>query len=78
MLIVDTREKWTQKERPKPGSPGDWFLRHEIVHAFLFESGLAESSFSTDAWAKNEEMIDWIAFTGPKIVAAWQKAGCME
>ena len=53
-------------------------LRHEIVHAFLFESGLAESSFSTDAWAKNEEMIDWIAFMGPKIVAAWQKAGCME
>ena len=39
-------------------------LRHEIVHAFLFESGLAENS----EWAYNEEMVDWIAKQGPKII----------
>lgn len=45
-------------------------LRHEIVHAFLCESGLAENS----DWAQNEELVDWIAIQGPKIYAAWQKA----
>ncbi len=38
-------------------------LRHEIIHAFLFESGLSESS----PWARNEEMVDWIASQFPKI-----------
>ncbi len=38
-------------------------LRHEIIHAFLFESGLAGSS----PWARNEEMVDWIASQFPKI-----------
>lgn len=48
-------------------------LRHEIVHAFLFESGLAENS----EWAYNEEMVDWIAKQGPKIIKAWQEAGAL-
>lgn len=34
-------------------------MRHEIVHAFLFESGLAECSGESDAWALNEGMVDW-------------------
>lgn len=49
-------------------------LRHEIVHAFLFESGLAHHSGNTDAWASNEEMVDWYARQGPKIYAAWKEA----
>ena len=33
-------------------------LRHEIMHAFLNESGLSDSSNRFDgAWAKNEEMV---------------------
>lgn len=42
--------------------------RHEIVHAYLSESGLCASSFAYDGgWAKNEEMVDWIAIQGEKI-----------
>lgn len=53
-------------------------LRHEIVHAFFYESGLADSSSGVDgAWAKNEEMIDWIAWQGPKIYKAWQEVGAL-
>lgn len=53
-------------------------LRHEIVHAFFHESGLADSSLSLDgSWAKNEEMVDWIALQGPKIYKAWQEAGAL-
>lgn len=49
-------------------------LRHEIIHAFLFESGLAENS----DWALNEEMVDWIAFQIPKFVKVMQKAGALD
>lgn len=53
-------------------------IRHEIVHAFFNESGLCDSAFVVDgAWPKNEEMVDWIAIQGPKIYAAWQRAGCL-
>lgn len=48
-------------------------LRHEITHAFLFESGLAENS----SWAQNEELVDWIAIQGPKFIKAWQEAGAL-
>lgn len=50
-------------------------LRHEITHAFLFESGLNwDSSVLQDGWATNEEMVDWFAIQGEKIYECWQKA----
>ena len=51
--------------------------RHEVVHAFLSESGLAQSSIGSEAWAMNEEMVDWIAVQGPKIYKVWQKLGAV-
>lgn len=45
-------------------------LRHEIVHAFLFESGLHNQS--ADSWAVNEEIIDWMAIQMPKIMVAYE------
>ena len=42
-------------------------LRHEIIHAFLMESGLDTQTDSCRAWATNEEMVDWIAGQFPKI-----------
>lgn len=47
-------------------------LRHEIVHAFLHESGLRNNS-----WGDNEEIVDWIALQGPKLLKAWQEAGAL-
>jgi hypothetical protein len=47
-------------------------LRHELIHAFLYESGLDMSSAAHDAWAVNEEMIDWMAIQMPKIMAAYE------
>lgn len=53
-------------------------LRHEITHAFLHESGLSDSTMqSPRGWAKNEEMIDWIAFQGPKIYEVWEEASAI-
>lgn len=53
-------------------------LRHEIVHAFLLECGLSESSASSEAWASNEEMVDWFARIGARIYKAWKDAGAVE
>ena len=52
--------------------------RHEIVHAFLYESGLWDNSFGIDnSWAKNEEMVDWFALQWPKIMTAFNAAGAI-
>ena len=54
-------------------------LRHEIVHAFLNESGLSYSVGGIDGpWPKCEEVVDWFAIQGPKIYAAWQAAGAVS
>lgn len=43
-------------------------IRHELVHAFLFESGLDASS-----WGKNEEIVAWIAIQSLKLFEAFMK-----
>ena len=48
-------------------------IRHEIIHAFLYESGLRENSDNSPAWAENEEMIDWFAIQIPKIVKIYEE-----
>ena len=51
-------------------------LRHEVLHAFLSESGLWSNSLEAGAWSMNEEMIDWFAMQWPKIMKAFRKLGC--
>ena len=46
--------------------------RHEIVHAFLYESGLAHNS-----WASNEEIVDWVAIQFNKLVKAFEETECL-
>ena len=48
-------------------------IRHEILHAFLYESGLRENSNQLPAWAENEEMVDWFAIQIPKIVKVYKE-----
>lgn len=48
--------------------------RHEIIHAFLFESGLDTSSGKADNWAVNEEMVDWFSIQILKIQRCMQEA----
>lgn len=53
-------------------------LRHEIIHAFLTNSGLDSCSFkSNSAWAENEEMVDWIAIQFPKMQKAFEEVGAL-
>ena len=51
-------------------------IRHEVVHAYLAESGLDMSSLQQEGgWAVNEEMVDWFARQGPKICKTWKMLG---
>ena len=56
----------------------EWYknkvLRHEIVHAFVYESGLAENC----DWARNEEMTDWIAIQFTKMLEVFIQVGAIE
>ncbi len=70
IIIADTDEKeyfedYTEKEKRLYISK---LLRHEIMHAFLNESGLQSAANACDgSWARNEEMVDWFAIQSPKI-----------
>ena len=61
---------------------GDWqvyrkkVMRHEIIHAFLFESGLHEN-FEHKSWGHEETMVDWIAVQFPKMQKVFEEAGCL-
>lgn len=48
-------------------------LRHELIHAFLFESGLHEN-FRKDEFGHDETTVDWIAVQFPKLLKAFKDA----
>ena len=64
---------------PEDSEPEDWesylkkCIRHEIIHAYLFESGLAEN-FHHQEFGHDETMIDFIAIQFPKILQTFEDA----
>lgn len=70
-IVIDTFQD-------SPGSLADLktyrqqVIRHELVHAFLFESGLG-----ADSWGINEEIVDWIAYQFPKMAEAFGKVDAL-
>lgn len=52
-------------------------LRHEIIHAFLYESGLWSDSATVEAWGTSEEITDWIALQAPKMFRAFWQVGAL-
>lgn len=73
-IFISRCEKW---EEPDRTAYRKQVLRHEILHACLFESGLGYNSMKSEAWAMNEEMVDWFAIQGPKVMKIWEQAGCL-
>ena len=51
-------------------------LRHEIIHAFLFESGLHEN-FRHSEFGHDETYVDWIAVQFPKMIAAFTEVDAL-
>ena len=80
IVIADMSEKAFFGEMSEKARETYWkrTMRHELTHAFLNESGLSDSaSVPACAWAKHEEMVDWIAIQFPKMLKAFQEVGCI-
>lgn len=79
-IVVATLESVERERKPDTAEDMAEVLgrakRHEIIHAFLFESGLGFSSCGINAWAVNEEMVEWLAKQWPKIQRAFCEADC--
>ena len=52
-------------------------LRHEIIHAFLYESGLG-FNWEHKPYGHEETMVDWLAIQYPKIKKVFEKLGIEE
>lgn len=49
-------------------------IRHEIIHAFFYESGLDGNS----DYARNEELVDWIAIQFEKMLGVFIEVGAIS
>lgn len=52
-------------------------LRHEVIHAFLCESGL-QVNFTHPDNGHDETMVDWFAIQYPKITKVFKELGIEE
>lgn len=76
IYIADFSEEQFDMEKDRKDAYKKLILRHEVIHAFLTESGLGSSSFVSESpWATNEEMVDWIALQFNKIKEVFIKLG---
>lgn len=76
VIDLNTVEGWKDETYYAKTVQSKITLRHEIIHAFLHESGLWGSSSETEHWSMNEEMVDWLAHQFPKILKVFKQLGC--
>lgn len=69
LIVVDDMTSYENEDGRKKNLSAyqKQVLRHEIIHAFLSESGLDGNGHACDHWEFNEEMVDWFAIQSPKI-----------
>ena len=53
-------------------------LRHEIIHAFLYESGLDCNFEHLQQFGHEETIVDWIAIQFPKICEVYKEVGAID
>lgn len=54
-------------------------IRHEIIHAFMFESGLHSCAHyeATENEEHPEMIVDWVAVQFPKLLKVFMEAGAL-
>lgn len=80
IVVADfnTVESWKNEGEKEKARVSRETTRHEVIHAFLAESGLWGNSNGVDCWALNEEMVDWFAVQWPKIRKVFNLLDCDE
>ena len=66
-ILPEKKEIYIEKDCSKKHQ--DQILKHELVHAYLYESGL-----DVESWGRNEEIVDWIALQLEKIIKTFKEA----
>lgn len=63
------------------GDPSEYrkyVVRHELIHAFLFESGVGgDTVWDIEGQEHPEHMVEWVGMQFPKLVKAFQEAGAI-
>lgn len=78
LLNLATVPEWKDEKQSVIADKEKETIRHELIHAFLNESGLQWNTFAKEeAWSKNEEMVDWFAIQMPKLLKAFEMAGAL-
>lgn len=52
-------------------------LRHEVIHAFMAESGLQSNFEHYQKYGHEETTVDWFAIQFPKILKTYEELGCV-
>ena len=73
----DDEENWEFRTEEEKDIYSKRTIRHEIIHAFLNESGLIDNATYEGSWSANEEMVDWIALQLPKICKVCEEVGAL-
>ena len=76
IVVMKCEEPESIDDKKNPMAEFRKTMRHEIIHAYLCESGLAYNT--TNEWAVNEEMVDWIAIQLPKIAETLLELDVLE
>jgi hypothetical protein len=79
IVVADVRTipEWEDAEAESIADNFASTVRHEVIHAYLMESGLNGSSSPVNCWARNEEMVDWFAIQMPKLVGTLCELGVL-
>ena len=77
IVVADVRTipGWEEASKECAKDVYEGTVRHEVIHAYLMESGLNSSANGVDCWARNEEMVDWFAIQIPKIIKTFRELG---
>lgn len=66
--VLDVTKNTDSNQQEDTERYQDLIIRHELIHAFLYESGI---DFRMQF--HNEEMVDWLAMQFPKMVEVFDK-----
>lgn len=84
IFSLSTMDKYKDKSEEWRFADEVYTIHHEIVHAYLTESGLNSSTKNSyGPWSEDEEIVDWISWMTLKMANTFKEAevwlsGCFK
>lgn len=74
LIVIANIEKRSEVKNPEKIKKR--ILRHEIIHAFMSESGL-EDDWEHKEFGQEETVVDWFAIQFPKLLEAFKEVNAL-